>query len=248
MPPARHLRPYLLPLEVQIRGNGGFRSQEAQGSGRGEPTAQAAAVGERIGPSRVEDGPIKKVLTRPRQREAVAAIQEAGVSQRKSCALVGIWRGTCRYHAKGDEEEVLLRQRLRDLAVARPRFGSPRLGALLRQELGAINHKRVERLYAQEGLQLPKRGKKPRRSWSRVMPVEVPTHPLQRWSLDFIHDSLRAGRRFRALTNGRRSRVPRHSSGYLHFGTAGDPGAGETGSTHWSAPGVGAGQRARVHQ
>ena len=37
------------------------------------------------------------------------------------------------------------------------RFGSPQLGALLRQELGAINHKRVEQLYAQEGLQLPKR-------------------------------------------------------------------------------------------
>jgi putative transposase len=58
----------------------------------------------------------------------------------------------------------------------------------------------VERLYAQEGLQLPKRRKKPRRSWSRVMPVEVPTRPLQRWSLDFIHDSRRGGRRFRALT------------------------------------------------
>jgi hypothetical protein len=54
------IRPYLLPLEVQIRGNGGLRSQEAQGSGRGEPTAQAAAVGERIGPSGVEDALSKK--------------------------------------------------------------------------------------------------------------------------------------------------------------------------------------------
>jgi putative transposase len=127
-------------------------------------------------------------------------MQTAGVSQRKACSLVGIWRGTCRYQARVKEEEALLRQRLRDLAAARPRFGSPRLGALLHQELGVINHKRVERLYAQEGLQLPKRRKKLRRSWSRVMPVEVPTRPLQRWSLDFIHDSLRDGRRFRALT------------------------------------------------
>lgn len=93
----------------------------------------------------------------------------------------------------------MIRQRLRDLAAGRPRFGSPRLGVLLRQELGVINHKRVERLYAQEGLQLPKRRKKLRRSWSRVMPVAVPTRPLERWSLDFIHDSLRDGRRFRAL-------------------------------------------------
>ena len=71
---------------------------------------------------------------------------------------------------------------------------------LLRRELGTINHKRVERLYAEEGLQLPKRRKKLRRSFSRVMPVETPTRPLQRWSMDFIHDSLRDGRRFRALT------------------------------------------------
>jgi putative transposase len=127
-------------------------------------------------------------------------MQAAGVSQRKACSLVGIWRGTCRHHAKGNEEEALLRQRLRDLAEARPRFGSPRLGALLRQELGVINHKRVERLYVQEGLQLPKRRKKLRGSWSRVMPVAVPGRPMQRWSLDFIHDSLRDGRRFRALT------------------------------------------------
>jgi putative transposase len=127
-------------------------------------------------------------------------MQTAGVSQRKACALVGIWRGTCRYQARGNEEAGLIRQRLRDLAAARPRFGSPRLGVLLGQELGVINHKRVERLYAQEGLQLPKRRKKLRRSWSRVMPVATPTGPRQRWSLDFIHDSVGDGRRVRALT------------------------------------------------
>ncbi len=123
-----------------------------------------------------------------------------GVSQRQACSLVGIWRGTCRYRTKGSREEALIRQRLKDLAAARPRFGSPRLGVLLRQELGAINHKRVERLYAEEGLQLPKRRKKLRRSFSRVMPLEAPTGPRQRWSVDFIHDSLQDGRRFRALT------------------------------------------------
>ena len=69
----------------------------------------------------------KKVLTRPQQREAVAAIQTAGVSQRQACSLVGIWRCTCRYQPKGNREEDLIRQRLRDLAIARPRFGSPRL-------------------------------------------------------------------------------------------------------------------------
>ncbi len=127
-------------------------------------------------------------------------MQTAGLSQRQACSLVGIWRGTCRYQVKDNREDDLIRQRLRDLAVARPRFGSPRLGVLLRQELGVINHKRVERLYAEEGLQLPKRRKKLRRSFSRNMPVETPTGPMQRWSMDFVQDSLRDGRRFRTLT------------------------------------------------
>ncbi len=113
---------------------------------------------------------------------------------------MGIWRGTFRYQTKGKEGEVLIRQRLGELATARPRFGSPRLGVLLRQELGVINHKRVERLYAEEGLQLPRRRKKLRRIFSRVVPVEAPAGPMQRWSMDFVHDSLRDGRRFRALT------------------------------------------------
>jgi len=127
-------------------------------------------------------------------------MQRVGVSQRKACSLVGLWRGTCRYQAQDNREEEMVRQRLRALAETRPRFGSPRLGALLRREMGVINHKRVERLYAQEGLQLPKRSKRLRRRWSRVMPLAMPTGPRQRWSLDFIHDSLRDGRKFRALT------------------------------------------------
>ncbi len=66
----------LLPLEVQIRGHSGLGVQEAESSGRGEPSTQAAAGGERVGQPGLEDGPIKKVLTRPQQREAVAATKQ----------------------------------------------------------------------------------------------------------------------------------------------------------------------------
>ena len=83
----------LLPLEDQIGGNGGLGSQEAQSPGGGEPPAEATAGGERARHPGVEDGPIKKVLTRPQQREAVTAMQTVGVSQRQACSLVGIWRG-----------------------------------------------------------------------------------------------------------------------------------------------------------
>ena len=58
----------LLPLEVQIRGDGGLGGQEAQSPGRGKPPAQAVAGGESVGQPGIEDSPIKKVLTLPRQR------------------------------------------------------------------------------------------------------------------------------------------------------------------------------------
>ena len=83
----------LLSLEVQIRGHGGLGGREAESSGRGEPPAQTVAGGERAGQPGLEDGPIKKILTRPQQREAVSAMQTVGVSQRQACSLLGIWRG-----------------------------------------------------------------------------------------------------------------------------------------------------------
>ena len=55
----------LLSLEVQIRGHGGIRGQKAKSPRKGEPPAQTAAGGERTGHPGLEDGPIKKVLTRP---------------------------------------------------------------------------------------------------------------------------------------------------------------------------------------
>lgn len=136
---------------------------------------------------------------RPQKREAVDAMTTAGVSERKACDLVGMCRGSYRYRARVNEGEILIRQRLREHAARRSRFGSPRLTALLRAEFGAVNHKRVERLYADEGLQLPRRHKKKRRG-VRMAVLESAVRPCQRWSMDFIHDSLLDGRKIRALT------------------------------------------------
>ncbi|MFP5212287.1 MAG: IS3 family transposase, partial [Acidobacteriota bacterium] len=94
-------------------------------------------------------------------------------------------------------EESTARERLRSLAVERPRYGSPRLTVLLRREFGSVNHKRVERLYREEGLQLPRRRKRARSE--RKSPLGAPEGPNQRWSMDFKSDSLSDGRRFRTL-------------------------------------------------
>ncbi len=93
---------------------------------------------------------------------------------------------------------MFLRKRLKELAHERRRFGCKRLYILLRREGFEVNHKRVERLYREENLSL-RRKKKKRPSHLRLA-LPVASRPDQRWSMDFVSDSLYDGRRFRALT------------------------------------------------
>ena len=79
------------------------------------------------------------------------------------------------------------------------RSGYRRLHVLLRREGWRVNHKRVYRLYREEGLGIRVKRRKKLASAPRVVPPP-PTRPLERWSLDFLSDSLADGRRFRVLT------------------------------------------------
>jgi len=124
---------------------------------------------------------------------------ESGRSYRRSCELASLNRSTYYYCAKENPDELVIRKRLRELALQRPRFGSPRLTVLIRREFGAINHKRVERIYKEEKLQVPVRRKRYRRGTIRSVPLLVPSQANERWSLDMMSDSLADGRRFRML-------------------------------------------------
>lgn len=61
-----------------------------------------------------------------------------------------------------------------------------------------INHKRTERIYREEGLLLRKRKRKKMAAQTRIV-LPAPTGPNERWSMDFVTDSIVTGRRFRAL-------------------------------------------------
>jgi putative transposase len=91
-----------------------------------------------------------------------------------------------------------LHERLRELAAERRRFGYRRLAVLLRREGWAANWKRVYRVYRQEHLQVGKRPRKRVVSQQRL-PLALPGGPNERWSMDFMTDSLATGRRFRVL-------------------------------------------------
>jgi len=122
-----------------------------------------------------------------------------GASQRRVCEFVSLHRSSCRYESVADGQAAL-RIRLRDLAQARVSYGYRRLHVLLQREGWKVNHKRVYRLYRQEGLQM--RPKKPRRhvTASRRLERIVATEPNEGWSMDFMSDELFDGRRIRLLT------------------------------------------------
>lgn len=119
-----------------------------------------------------------------------------GVSERRACTVLGFWRSTQQYRTQRQDGE--LAGRLRQLASERPRFGYRRLHVLLRREGMQVNHKRVYRVYRAEGLAVRRRARKKAAAVQRV-PSAVPTRPNERWSLDFVHDQLADGRRFRVL-------------------------------------------------
>lgn len=121
---------------------------------------------------------------------------ERGYSQRRACRLIEVDPKTLRRDPVADAPEI--RGRLRDLAGERRRFGYRRLGILLAREGMTMNHKKLYRLYREEGLSVRRRRGRKRATGTRA-PAALPQGPNQRWSLDFVADALSWGRRFRVL-------------------------------------------------
>ena len=124
-------------------------------------------------------------------------MKEKSYSQRRACALAGIDPRVYRRQLVRPEDGEL-RKHLRELSGERRRFGYRRLHILLRREGWALNWKKLYRLYREEGLTVRKRGGRKRALGTRA-PMAIPQETNQRWSLDFVSDSLSDGRRFRIL-------------------------------------------------
>ena len=138
------------------------------------------------------------MVTPGAKRDAVAHAREHhGLSERRACNLVGVSRRVIRYRSSRPDDGPL-RQRLRELAAERRRFGYRRLGYLLAREGMTPNHKKLLRVYREENLRVRRRGGRKRALGTRA-PMVLPDGPNQRWSLDFVSDTLTCSRRFRIL-------------------------------------------------
>ena len=124
-------------------------------------------------------------------------IEQHGFSQRRACRLIGIDHSVLNYRSRRSDDAPL-RQRLRELAQQRRRFGYRRLGWLLVREGHSMNHKKLYRLYREEKLMVRRRRGRKLALGTRT-PLRLPSTINERWSLDFVADTCGAGRRFRIL-------------------------------------------------
>jgi len=132
------------------------------------------------------------------ERQAVAHLcQLFEVSQRRACQMIGADRTSMRYRSVRPDDAAL-RARLRELAAVRRRFGYRRLWLLLCREGVRANRKKLRRLDLEERLLVRHRGGRKRALGTRA-PMTKPLGPNQRWSLDFVSDTLADSRRFRML-------------------------------------------------
>jgi len=135
-----------------------------------------------------------------RRREVVQHFQQAyAVSERRACHASGFGRASHRYKSRRDPQTPL-RMRVKELAATRVRYGYRRLHVLLQREGWRANHKRVYRIYSEEGLSIRTRSPRRRRACRyRAGRPEIGA-ANDCWAMDFVSDRLFNGRPFRILT------------------------------------------------
>ena len=121
---------------------------------------------------------------------------------RRACRVVNQPRSTQKYTPQIDEQDKLFRSRVIELAKKYGRYGYRRVWALLRVEGFKVNHKKVYRIWREEGLKVPSKQPKKGRLWlsdgSCIRKrAEYRNHV---WSYDFVQDQTHDGRKFRMLT------------------------------------------------
>jgi len=140
-------------------------------------------------------------MVRPSQKRVVVHYLDATypISERRACRTVRCARASSRDRHHRDPRPAL-RQRLRELAQTRVRYGYRKIRVLLNREGWAVSKHLVSRLYREEGLTL--RHRPPRRRKAVVVRAHRPlvTRPNDAWTLDVVADQLVNGHRFRALT------------------------------------------------
>jgi len=148
-------------------------------------------------------------------------MQTRGLSERRGLAVVQMSASALRYEPRPDGNQEL-RQRIVALAQRHRRYGAGMIYLKLRQAGQRVNHKRVERLYGLERLQIKRRRRK-KIPVSERQPLVRPGGANEVWSMDFVFDRVAGGRTIKCLvivddgTHECLAAVAEHSIGGTHL-------------------------------
>jgi putative transposase len=138
------------------------------------------------------------VVIAPARRVLVRSFVQRGLSERRALAIVRMSASALRYQPQPDRDPAL-RARIEALADRHKRYGAGMIYLKLRQEGLAVNHKRVDRIYAEARLQVRRRRRKKVPLADRQALVR-PERPNDVWSADFVFDRTADGRVLKCLT------------------------------------------------
>lgn len=136
-------------------------------------------------------------MTPGRRRQAARQLCDQGVTGRRSCQLAQISRSGFFYEAQERDDSEMI-ETLKAISRQHPREGSRKAYKALRRKGIVVNHKKVERLWQENGLSVPVKRRVRRRGKGLERPV-VPAHPNHVWAYDFMEDSCTSGRKLRIL-------------------------------------------------
>ena len=134
----------------------------------------------------------------PARRDVVRALADRGLSERHALRIVGMSASAYRYQPAPDRN-LALREQIVALAYRHRRYGAGMIYLKLRQAGQQVNHKRVDRLYTEAGLQVRRRKRK-KVPMSDRQPLGRPQKANQVWSMDFVFDRTAEGRALKCLT------------------------------------------------
>lgn len=138
------------------------------------------------------------MVTAPERREVVRAMVPRGLSERRALAIVRMSPSSLRY-VPAPDQNASLRDRIVALAHRHRRYGAGMIYLKLRQGGHRVNHKRVDRLYAEARLQVKRRRRKKVPQADR-QPLVRPQAINEVWSADFVFDRTAEGRVLKCLT------------------------------------------------
>jgi len=139
------------------------------------------------------------VVSAPVRREQALYAVERGLSQRRACALIGTSRSNLKYQAKLPVKKAPIIAAMKRLSALYPRFGSRRIRIFLQRGGIQLGKERCAKLWAESGLQVPRKRKR-RRVASKVLRPCPPTKRNSVWSYDFVYDACANGQQLKCLT------------------------------------------------